>query len=161
MNHSIDMAALRGVMAQAKLLARQYRNLTGKPLGITGEIGEFQAAELLSLRLTDARCPGYDAVGPDDRRIQIKARCLLPGAKRGQRVGQIKLDHPWDSVALILMDEEFEPLSIYEANRADVEKVIKAPGSRARNERGALSVSKFKSIATCVWRRQDQTESGA
>jgi hypothetical protein len=59
------------------------------------------------------------------------------------------------------MDEEFEPLSIYEANRADVEKVIKAPGSRARNERGALSVSKFKSIATCVWRRQDQTESGA
>jgi len=154
MNHSIDMDSLRGVMVQARLLARQYRNLTGKPLGITGEVGEFQAAELLSLRLTDARCPGYDALGQDDRRIQIKARCILPGAKPGQRVGQIKLDHPWDSVALILMDEEFEPIAIYEANRADVEKAIKAPGSRARNERGALSVSKFKSIATCVWKRQ-------
>jgi len=160
MNHSKNMDALRSVIEQVKGLARQYRELTGKPLGITGEVGEFHAAKLLNLRLANARCPGYDAVGSDDRRIQIKARCILPDSKPGQRVGQIKLDHPWDSVALVLMDEEFEPIAIYEAKRAEVEKAITAPGSKARNERGALSVSKFKSIARPVWERESGTMGG-
>jgi len=35
-------------------------NPDGKPLGITGEVGEFTAAEFMNLRLTGARQPGYN-----------------------------------------------------------------------------------------------------
>lgn len=72
------MEVLRG----AKLLAQQYRVLTGKPLGITGEVAEYEAARLLDVELTPARHAGYDAVRmADGRRYQIKGRCVLPGGR--------------------------------------------------------------------------------
>lgn len=85
---------LGNVIAEAKHLAVRYRELTGKPLGITGEVAEYEAARLLGLRLQDARQPGYDAVGTgayEGERIEIKGRCLSEAA-RTQRVGRIKLD---------------------------------------------------------------------
>lgn len=147
----IDPSELAGVIEAAIRAATDYRAITGKPLGITGEVGEYLAAKLLDLQLTDARQPGYDAVAPDGRRIQIKARCILPGSGPGQRLGSIRLDHDWETVALILMDGMFAPLAIYEALRIDVERELMRPGSIARNVRGSLPVSKFKSISTRVW----------
>ena len=35
--------------------------------------------------------------------------------------------------------------------REDIEKEIKKAGSKARNERGSLGTSKFKSIGKRVW----------
>ena len=110
----------------------------------------------MGLKLSDARQAGYDAVGSDGRRVQIKSRCLLPDAKPGQRVGSIRLDHEWDTVALLLMDENFEPLAIYEAARSDVERELLRPGSKARNERGALGKSKFKAIGDLKWIRDEK-----
>lgn len=52
---------------------------------------------------------------------------------------------------MILMDESFRPLAIYEASRSDIERELTKPGSKARNERGALAVTKFKSISDLVW----------
>jgi hypothetical protein len=151
MTPSIDSAALRELLDAAKKLAKQYRQLTGKPLGITGEVGEVIAADLLHLKLTDARNPGFDAIGPDGRRIQIKSRCILPAAKPGQRVGGIRLTHEFDTVMLVLMDEAFEPLEIYEANFTDIKAALEQPGSKSRNVRGALGISKFKKIGKKVW----------
>lgn len=48
-------------LAQAKRLAQRYRAKTGKPLGITGEVAEYEAARLLGVELTPARHAGYDA----------------------------------------------------------------------------------------------------
>lgn len=42
-------------LAEAKRLARRYRTLTGKPLGVTGEVAEFEAARLLGLELVPPR----------------------------------------------------------------------------------------------------------
>jgi hypothetical protein len=66
-------------------------------------------------------------------------------------VGGIRLNHEFDTVMLDLMDEDFEPLEIYEAKRSDVKIALELPGSISRNVRGALSVRKFKSIASRVW----------
>ena len=66
-------------------------------------------------------------------------------------MGRIRLDHEWDELMLVLLDADFEPVSIYQAMRSDVEAALMAPGSRSRNERGALGISKFKSIARLVW----------
>ena len=156
MSESINLEALRSVISEAKKVAEQYRRLTGKPLGITGEVGEFVAADLLHLELSQARQPGYDATAPlNGQKIQIKARCVLPDSNRSQRVGRIRLDHEWDLVVLVMMDEFFEPVEIYQARRQDVERELTRPGSRARNERGQLSINSFQRIAgKPVWKRE-------
>lgn len=140
------------VLSQSKALAKKYRQLTGKPLGITGEVAEFSAAKLLDLELAEARQSGFDATDKSNgTRFQIKGRCLAKGAKRGQRVGGIKLNHEWDAVLLVILDENFEVLGIWKAGREKVTEALVSPGSRARNERGALSVEKFKAIGSQVW----------
>lgn len=139
------------ILLAAKDLASRYKKLTGKPLGITGEVAEFNAAKLLRLELAEARKAGYDAIGSDKRKIQIKGRCLSNNPKPGQRLGSIRLDHDWDSVLLVLMNESFDVIEMWEAFRPEVEAALLAPGSKARNERGALSVSKFKQIGQQVW----------
>lgn len=142
------------ILAQAKILAQRYGVLTGKPLGITGEVAEFEAARLLNLTLTEARQVGYDAIRLEDgvpHRLEIKGRCILPGAKLGQRVGRIDVNQEFDGVLLVLMDENYDATAIYEADRAAIVKALTAPGSRSRNERGALGVSKFKSIGRRIW----------
>ena len=151
MRVSFDLSTLAGTTDAAKIIAKRYRDLTGKPLGITGEIGELVGAQLLGLRLVHARQPGFDAIGPDGTRVQIKTRCILHDSKPGQRMGSVKLDREWDTVVLVLLNEEFEPLAVYEAQRPAVENALREPGSKARNERGALSVSKFRSIAELRW----------
>lgn len=140
------------ILERARLAAVDYYRLTGKPLGITGEIGECLAAKHLDLNLAIARTAGYDATDRAGRRLQIKARSIPAGkALSGQRLGSINLDHEWDVVVLVLMNELFEPLAMYEAERAVIEEALTVPGSKARNERGALSVAKFKSIGKQVW----------
>ena len=113
-----QIGAVGEVLERAKQAAIDYYRLTGKPLGITGEVGEYTATRLLELTLADARAPGYDAIDAHGRRYQIKTRALSQSARqRSQRVGSIRLDHEWDSVLLVLLDEKLEPREIWEANR--------------------------------------------
>jgi|ERR1019366_151222 hypothetical protein len=81
-------------------------------------------------------------------RSKAAAYCLA--ASRGS-VGSIDKHKKWDAVLLVLLDENLEATAIYEAPRAKVLRALRKPGSRARNERGALAVSKFKAIAELRW----------
>ncbi len=149
-----DLQLLGEIIREVKQLARSYYLLTGRPLGVTGEIAEYEAARLLGLQLAEVRQAGYDATYEQDGqiiRIQIKGRCILDNSKSGQRIGSIKLNHEWDAIVLVLLDGDLEPKNLYMANRPEIEKTLLAPGSKARNERGALSVTKFKSISRLVW----------
>jgi hypothetical protein len=144
------------ILRDAKALAQEYRQITGKPLGITGEVAEYETARILGVTLTPARTAGYDAietVNGATRTLQIKGRCLLPGCKPGQRIGRIDGKKEFDAVLLVLLDQQFDATAIYEAERSAVLKALAEPGSKARNERGALAVSKFKSIGRLRWRR--------
>jgi hypothetical protein len=51
------------------------------------------------------------------RRLQVKGRCLLPDCEPGQRLGSIDATKDWDAVLLVLLDQNFEANSIYEAER--------------------------------------------
>lgn len=147
-----DNKKLLEIISNAKTAAIAYYELMGKPLGITGEIAECEAARLLDLELAEARSPGYDAIDKNGKRIQIKARRIAKDRRnKSQRVGSIKLDHAWDSVMLVLMDEQYDVFAIYEAERDAIKAEIERPGSVARNERGALPVSKIKKIGRLVW----------
>ncbi|HJW24583.1 MAG TPA: hypothetical protein VJ576_06765 [Rhodocyclaceae bacterium] len=147
------------ILQQAKVLARRYRVLTGKPLGVTGEVAEYEAARLLGLNLAPARTPGYDATENVEgriRKLQIKGRCVLPGTRAGQRIGSIDVEKEFDAVLLVLLDENLDAYEIVEAPRDAVLQALSVPGSTARNERGALAVAKFRSIGQLRWCRSDR-----
>lgn len=144
------------MMGSTKALARRYYALTGKPLGVTGEVAEYEAARILGIELTPARQAGYDAIerqNGSEKRLQIKGRCLQEHSKPGQRLGSIRREKDWDAVLMVLLDHNLEAVEIYEAQRAEVVAALSAPGSKARNERSALSVSKFKAIGVLRWQR--------
>ncbi|MFJ3366948.1 hypothetical protein [Pseudomonas sp. NPDC086251] len=150
------------VLSEAKVLARRFYRLTGKPLGITVEVAEYEAATKLGLELHPARQAGYDATESKDdgvARIQIKGRCILNPLKITGRLGSIDLRQPFDSVLLVLLDSEFNAFAMYEAGRAKVEAALTLPGSKSRNERGALAIRQFMSIATLRWARHEPIES--
>lgn len=152
----VDLAQVGEVIRAARLLAKRYYALTGRPLGITGEVAEYEAARLLNLELLPARQPGYDAIrrrGSQIDRLQIKGRCIII-AKPGQRLGKLDLKKEWDAALLVMLDADFEPVAIYEARRPALEAALLEPGSKSRNERGALGVNKFKAVGTCVWARE-------
>ena len=143
------------LLGKAKKLAQEYRKITGKPLGITGEVAEYEAARLLKLKLAPARQAGYDAIekrNDSEWKLQLKGRCLLKGHKRGQQIGSIRTTHDWDAVLLVLLDENLEAFEILEAGRASVVEALSAGGSKARNERGSLSVEKFRKLKGVVTR---------
>src|SRR5258706_2517046 len=148
--------AVMEVLHRAKRLAQRYRQLTGKPLGITGEVAEYEAARILGVKLTPARNTGFDATERKNgsiRRLQIKSRCLVENCKPGQRLGSIDIEKEFDAVLIVLLDQNFDATAIYEAERKAVIKAIMEPGSKSRNERWALGVNKFKAIAKIRWRR--------
>lgn len=149
------------ILASAKKLAQKYRVITGKPLGITGEVAEFEAARLLNLELVEARQAGYDAIRMENgvpHRLQIKGRCILDKTKKSQRISRIDVRKEFDGVLLVLMDDSFNSIAIYEADRAPVIAALMTPGSKSRNERGALGVQKFRSISRLIWSVEDQSK---
>ena len=52
---TLDLDAIGSIILPAKKLAERYRRVTGRPLGITGEVAEYEAAHLLNLELAAAR----------------------------------------------------------------------------------------------------------
>jgi hypothetical protein len=154
----VGIYSVNRLISEARRLAAEFRRTTGKPLpGVSGEIAEHDAARLLELELCTDSSAGYDAIGHGSRegkRIQIKARVIFDEDKSGQRVGQLKLDQDWDSVMLVIMDENYEAAEIYEAEREDIITSMEESSS-ARKKRGAMSVARFKIISRPVWTREE------
>ncbi|WP_411839938.1 DUF6998 domain-containing protein [Paracoccus sp. ME4] len=147
-------ARIEQILAEVKPLAAEYYRLTGKPLGVTGEVAEYLAATILDLELAPARTAGYDALrrnGGLVEKIQIKGRAYGENANPGQRLGRIKLDADCDVVMLVVMDSAtLEAREILEASYADVVEVLSRPGSRAR-DRGQLGIATFRAISRTIW----------
>lgn len=145
---------VREILAIIKPLAAEYYQLTGKPLGVAGEIAEYVAAEALGLELAPPRTAGHDAIrsnGVEVERIEIKGRAYGEDAKPGQRLGRIRQKAACDTVLLVLLDNRtLDAKEMWEARYASVAAELARPGSKAR-ARGALSVSAFKRLAKRVW----------
>lgn len=132
----------REILGDVRKLAREYYLATGRPLGVTAEIGEYEAANLLQLKLAPVREPGYDAEDHAGRKYQIKARAISEKAGKanpGQKLGSIKLNYAWDAVLLVILSPDLEAREIYEAERNAIALALAAPGSKARNTRGSLA----------------------
>ncbi|AYG64342.1 DUF6998 domain-containing protein [Rhizobium jaguaris] len=146
---------LKEILAAVKPLAAEYYRISGKPLGVTGEIAEYVTAELLGLELVPPRTAGYDALrhtAASLERVQIKGRAYDPAVRSTQRIGTIKPEGPCDVVMLVLLHNgTLDPVEIWEAPFSSVFARLAEPGSKSRNERGALAVSDFKRIGSKIW----------
>ncbi|MBX9608683.1 MAG: hypothetical protein K2Y51_20860 [Gammaproteobacteria bacterium] len=146
------------LMNEARRLAAEYRRATGKTLAISGEIAISDAIHLLGLEPAPADAEGYDAVRMVDgraERLQVKARAVFDDTRRPHRLGQLKLDKPWDAALLVLMDENYEPVEIHEASRAALEAAL---AEATPNKRGTVSVGRFRMIGRCLWSRDGVTD---
>ena len=151
-----DIQKIGSVLERARQAAIDYYRITGKPLGITGEYGEYIVAERLELELAQARTAGYDATDKAGRRIQIKARSI-PSDKKlvGQRLGSIRLDQEWDIVLLVLMNERFEVRWIYEAEREGNRSCSQSAREQgAERTRGAIADQVQEHRAASLARRR-------
>ena len=146
------------LISQTRKLAADYRRATGQALPLTGEIANYDAAQLLDLELLQPAPGGYDAVGRGGERegvrYQIKGRAIFDDSKGGHRIGQLKLEQEWDAVLLVLLDEEYETSEIYEADRAAILEAMEESGG-SRGKRGAMSVARFRNISQLVWSRDE------
>jgi hypothetical protein len=152
----VGIYAAKELISQARNLAADYRRTVGRPLpGISNEIAEYDAICLLGLQSVEDKSLGYDAIDPHTgERIQIKSRTLFDEAKGGARIGQLKVNQDWDAVVLVLMDENYQPMEIYQARRDELEEYINQT-SPNRAKRGALSVARFKIIGELRWTREN------
>jgi hypothetical protein len=111
------------ILAGVKRLSCEYYALTGKPLGVTGEVAEFDAAEILGLELAPARTAAYDAirrVGEAVERIQIKGRAVpmrrpasgLGASSRPMRCSSARSARPQRHSTLARYGKRFIPRSL-------------------------------------------------
>ena len=99
--------AIKALVHVSKALASRYYLLTGKPLGVTGEVAEVEAAEKLDLRLAEVRTAFYDAdkdVLGTSECFQIKGRAVDPDDRYRGRTPSIKCDGEFEHVLLVLLD---------------------------------------------------------
>ncbi len=147
------------LMEQARTLAANYRKTTGKTLtGVSGELAVYDAIRLLKLQPVEDNLP-YEAIGSEDAgdlendRIQIKGRTLFSDSKGSPRIGQVKISEQWDSVILVLMNDDYQTFEIYGIDRLSLQENVASKDSK-RGKRGAMTVARFKKIATLIWSSQ-------
>ncbi|MDQ7073207.1 MAG: hypothetical protein Q9N32_06740 [Gammaproteobacteria bacterium] len=155
----MDLYSIDKLMHETRQLAAKYRQATGSTLAVTGEIARFDVAKTLKLNLVDDMTLGHDAIGTGDReglRILIKGRVIFEDSKSSPRIGQIKADGRWDHVVLVLFDDDYMPVEMYETTEEAIKEASSAGASGSANKkRGAMSVAQFKKIGQLVWNRPD------
>ena len=136
-NISINSKILNKIR-QAIKIAVEYEKLTGRKLGITGEVAEVLVCKKLNLKLSaDPLCAGYDAVDRRGKKYQIKSKRVL---RQEGRLGSFS-KHRFDYAILALLDKNYKVYEIWKAPYSKIKPII------ARNKRHNPSVKKFKSVA--------------
>jgi len=149
------------LISETRRLAAEYRRSTGQTLPVSGEIARHDAARLLGLKLCEPGTAGVDAIGTgsrEGRQIQIKSRVMAQEKKSGVRLGQLNAQGDWDTLLLVILDEDYEASEIYEASREELINALAESEHSNRAKRGALSVAKFKNIGWLVWTRETGLE---
>lgn len=156
----MSLYSIDKLINETRRLAAEFKRTTGTMLPVSGEIARYDVSHHLDLTLSEASNCGYDAIGNNQReglRVQIKSRVIGDTVKSGHRIGQLNPNGDWDIIILSLMDNEFEPLEMYQMDREEVLKSI-SNQSQKRGKRGAISVAKFKIIGKLVWTKEHGVE---
>lgn len=156
----MSLYSIDKLINETRRLAAEFKRTTGTMLPVSGEIARYDVSRHLDLTLNKDHSCGYDAIGNNQReglRVQIKSRVIGDSVKTGHRIGQLNPNGNWDIVILSLMDNEFEPLEMYQLSHEEVVEAL-ANSSEKRGKRGAISVAKFRIIGELVWTKEQGVE---
>lgn len=156
----MSLYSIDKLINETRRLAAEFKRTTGTMLPVSGEIARYDVSRHLDLTLNQDCNRGYDAIGNNQReglRVQIKSRVIGNTVKSSHRIGQLNANGDWDIVILSLMDDDFEPLEMYQATREEIINAI-STANKNRGNRGAVSVAKFKIIAELVWTKEQGVE---
>ncbi|GAH21961.1 unnamed protein product [marine sediment metagenome] len=125
-------------MRSAAQVAVDYERLTGRKLGITGEVGEVLACDKLGLKLlADPISAGYDAIDKDNKRYQIKTRRVEHNRGRLSRFSK----HEFDYAILVVLNAKYEIMELWQADFRKIKPLID------RQKRRNPSMVEFKRLA--------------
>lgn len=153
----MSLYSIDKLIDETRRLAAEFRRTTGTMLPVSGEIARYDVCRHLDLTLCEDHSLGYDAIGNKQRaglRVQIKSRVIGDAVKPGHRLGQLNANGNWDIVILSLMDNEFEPLEMYQLSREEV--IAALPKNKKKNN--TISVAKFRIISDLVWTKEHGIE---
>ncbi|OGM89114.1 hypothetical protein A2108_01945 [Candidatus Wolfebacteria bacterium GWA1_42_9] len=103
---------IRRTVKQLIRVAIDYRNVTGRNPGVTGEIGEILVSDKLNLFLvTDQINAGFDAVNSIGKKYQIKTRLIIGGKIKGRLSTVSK--HKFDFAVLAILNEGYQIIEMY------------------------------------------------
>ena len=146
------------LMEETRRLAAEYRRSTGATLPVGPELAKFDAIRLLGLEAAAESEHTIDAIIEQNgavEKFQIKGRVMFDESKSRSRVGQLNMDADWDKTLLVLMNADYQPVEIYSLSKTVLEHAVGDVSAMKSNNRGALSVSKFKALAELVWKHTD------
>jgi hypothetical protein len=152
-----DDDVVKELLRQAKKIACEYYQRTRRPLGVTGEVAEYEASEKLKLTLEVARTKHFDASKLVDGqlvRFQIKGRAVASAKRPKGRVPSIKCDGDFEEVLLVLLDKStLDAIEIWQATRESVKQRLDGLTGNAPRVRRSMNISQFVSIpgAKKVW----------
>ncbi len=151
--------ALNKLMSETRRIAAEYHRATGKVLPVSIELAKHDACQLLNLVAPAKQSSSTDAIGKEgylkDQKLQIKGRVIFDPRKKGQRIGQLNMEADWDSVILVLMDANYEPSEIYLNSKKTLVEDAAQHKQSARNQRGSLSVARFKALGELLWSKHE------
>ncbi len=128
-------------VADAIRVAITYEQLTGRKLGITGEVAEVLVAKALGLSLlADSINTGYDAEDEKGQTYQIKATRKIKNLHIG-RIGTIA-NHPFDVLVVALMDASYVIKELYSLSYAIAEPLAARHGRRNPTIREVINAGK-------------------
>lgn len=139
------------LMEETRRLARAFKHNTEKALPISNELGRFDAQKILQLQNPQQPEKGVDFIGTGElagQKIQVKSRVVFNPGKSGLRVGKINEEGEWDTLLLIMYDDDYNPDEIFVAQKHALLTALK---DKKPNKRGALSVAHFKVLGECIW----------
>jgi hypothetical protein len=156
----MSLYSIDKLINETRRLAAEFKRTTGTMLPVSGEIARYDVARELDLTLNENQNAGYDATGKNQKeglRVLIKSRVIGDSVKPGHRIGQLNPNGNWDIVILSLMNNEFEPVEMYQLGHDEAVDILSGC-SEKRGKRGAISVAKFKIISELVWTKEHGVE---
>lgn len=123
-------------------IALEYETLTGRKLGITGEIAEIIVCYKLKLKLlTNSLSPGYDAVDKKGNTFQIKSKRIAKTKGKKGKIGSFS-KHPFHYLITILFDKNYKIIGIYKTNYNKIMPIINKYKKRNPSIREVIKASK-------------------
>lgn len=154
-DHQIDY-----LLTELRRIAAYYLEVRGCVLGLTNEVGDLEAERQLGLSMVNDPDAGYDAIDKDGVRLCIRSRVVKEVAEKSTIcINGLKVDGPWQAVVLVQVNQQYELLSIFRVERADLEAASKGskkrrkkePKAEKKQETMAFALSTFLRCARKVW----------